>query len=122
MLEPWLDEATRQRALPPPWNPGCRTQRMADGDFSIDGLTDGEVLRHAAYTHTPMPAVRVRVHGAQDAQGNQRAINWLVDGRLVARSEGGAGQLLRFDVPGRHQITALDDFGRYDKVSISVRE
>ena len=122
VLEPWLDEATRQRALPPPWSPGCRTQRMADGDFSIDGLTDGEVLRHAAHTHTPMPAVRVRVHGAQDAQGNQRAINWLVDGRLVARSENGAGQLLRFDAPGRHQITALDDFGRYDRVNISVRE
>ena len=31
LLEPWLDAATRAKALPPPWAPGCSAAQAPDG-------------------------------------------------------------------------------------------
>ena len=46
---------------------------------------------------------------------------WMVIGRLVARTSPGRGYAHRFTEPGRYEITAFDDAGLYDRISLSVR-
>ena len=41
-LEPWLDAATRARALPPAWAPDCDGARAPEGGLRIVGVCDGE--------------------------------------------------------------------------------
>lgn len=119
-LEPWLDAATRQKALPPAWSPACGERQSAEAGLAIVGVSDGEVLRRAGAAAdrpgaTP-PTIRL------DVRGHRGEINWLVDGRLVGRARAGEGLVHRFETAGRHSITALDDQGRYDRVTVSVQE
>jgi penicillin-binding protein 1C len=56
-----------------------------------------------------------------EARGVQGEINWMVNGRFVARAPAAAGHLLRLVEAGRYDITAFDDRGHYDRISLSVR-
>jgi penicillin-binding protein 1C len=61
------------------------------------------------------PVVKLEVRGMQGE------VNWLVNGRFVARASAVSGYPIRFEAPGRYDITAFDDDGKYDRVSVSVR-
>ena len=113
VLEPWLDPGLRVRALPPAWSPDCRASVRAEETVKIVGVSDGEVVQRAAGAERP----RVRL----EARGAQGAVNWMVNGQLVARAPAAAGHLLRFPEPGRYDITAFDDQGQFDRISVSVR-
>lgn len=112
-LEPWLDTATRERALPPAWSADCRHARAPEAGLRIVGISDGETIRRAA--GGPPPELRL------EARGGREDLIWLLDGRPIGRTEAGRALLKRFDEPGRHQLTVLDDSGRHDRVEISVR-
>ncbi|MPZ43000.1 MAG: penicillin-binding protein 1C [Betaproteobacteria bacterium] len=111
LLEPWLDPALRRGALPPPWHPECRRQTHAATALAIVGAADGEVLHRAGAA----PLVRLELLGPRDP------VNWMVNGTLVARTSPGQGYAHRFTEPGRYEITAFDDSGMYDRISLSVR-
>ncbi len=113
-LEPWLDPATRQRALPPPWSADCRRHQSADSGLKIVGITPGETLRRSN-AGTP-PRLRLEARG-----GERETLFWLVDGKQIGRSEAGKSLLHAFTAPGRHRITVLDESGRYNSVEISVQ-
>ena len=112
-LEPWLDAGVTQRALPPPWSPGCAASHRPAAGMKIAGLSDGEVLRRANGEDAP----RVRL----EIRGHQGEVNWMVNGRMVGRNSASAGQVVGFAEAGRYDITAFDDQGRYDRISVSVR-
>jgi penicillin-binding protein 1C len=113
VLEPWLDPGLRARVLPPAWSPACRGPTLAGERIRIFGVSDGEIVRRAAGAAKPLVRLEARgVHGD---------INWMVNGRLVARAPAAAGHLQGFAEPGRYDITAFDDQGQFDRVSISVR-
>jgi penicillin-binding protein 1C len=44
----------------------------------------------------------------------------MVNGRLVAHTSAGRASH-RFSEPGRYEVTAFDNAGRYDRISVSVR-
>jgi penicillin-binding protein 1C len=111
LLEPWLGPALRRSALPPPWHPGCRQRIHAGTAIEIIGADDGEVLHRAGAA----PLVRLELLGPRDP------VNWMVNGTLVARTSPGQGYAHRFTEPGRYEITAFDDSGLYDRISLSVR-
>ena len=113
VLEPWLDPGLRGRALPPAWAPGCQGAVLAAERVRIFGVNDGEIVRRAAGAAQPM----VRL----EARGTQGEINWMVNGRLVARAPAAAGYLLSFAEPGHYDITAFDDLGQFDRIGVSVR-
>jgi penicillin-binding protein 1C len=114
ILEPWLDAELRRRALPPPWDAACRNIHQAAGDsLTITGLNDGAVIRQAPGAASP----RARV----EARGSDTEVNWIVNGRLVARQSAGRPQILDFPEPGSYDITAFDDHGRYGRIRVSVR-
>ena len=112
LLEPWLNGDAR-RQLPPPWAPECSAVARPEEGLKIVGLTDGAILRQAKDGAAPL--VRLEVRGVSGD------INWLIDGRLVAHAAASHGYVHQFDKAGRHDITALDERGGYDRISVSVR-
>ena len=59
--------------------------------------------------------------GFNAVRGQGGEVVWLVNGRPSTRRAASAGFDQRFVQPGRYDITVLDDFGHYDRVSLSVR-
>ncbi|HEX5392642.1 MAG TPA: penicillin-binding protein 1C [Rhodocyclaceae bacterium] len=112
-LEPWLDAATRTRALPPEWAPGCTKAQAPEAGLKIVGIANGETVRRAG--GGPVPSLRL------EARGSQQELIWLVDGRQVGRAQAGKALNYAFAEAGRHTITVMDETGRYDRVEISVR-
>lgn len=115
LLEPWLDAHTRQRALPPAWSPACGRSLAPEAGLRISGLVNGEVVRRAGATQGPGPELMLQAHGG----AGERL--WLVNGQLVARSQGHQPVRHRFAEPGPYRITVMDLAGRYDRVDIRVQ-
>ncbi|OGB25469.1 MAG: penicillin-binding protein 1C [Burkholderiales bacterium RIFCSPLOWO2_02_FULL_57_36] len=113
-LEPWLDAGLRQRVLPPPWAFECNAIRHSDHAIKIVGLSDGEVLRHAHGKEFPKARLEIR--------GSRGQINWMVNGRLLAKKIGTAEQIVEFPAAGRYDITAFDEHGRHDRISVSLQQ
>lgn len=112
-LEPWLNSATRQRALPPAWSPTCGHDRSSSNQLKIFGLTPGEIL-HRSSAGSP-PRLRLEARGGQGEQF------WLVNGTQIGHSAAGKSFLHTFSSPGRYRVTVLDESGHYDSVDISVQ-
>lgn len=113
VLEPWLDAAARRRSLPPRWASSCKSYEAASGGIAITGLNDGAVLRRPPGREAPKARLEIR--------GSDAEVNWMVNGRLVARSNPATAQVLDFPEPGRYDITAFDDRGHYGRISVSVQ-
>lgn len=111
LLEPWLDPNLRRATQPPAWSPACRGHDQAPAAIKIVGLSNGSVLQQANGEKSPVVRLELR--------GEPGPVHWIVNGRVVAHGSG--SQALRFDEPGRYDITALDQQGRFDRLSISVR-
>ncbi len=111
-LEPWLDAGLRERVLPPRWAPECATAHAPESGVKIVGLNDGEILRRAHGKDVPVARLAVR--------GSAGMVYWMINGRTLATQNAGASQVVRFAHAGRYDITAFDDFGRYDRISVSV--
>jgi penicillin-binding protein 1C len=56
-----------------------------------------------------------------EIRGSAEEVNWMMNGRLVARQSASLPQLLSFPEAGRYDITAFDDHGRYGRISVSVQ-
>lgn len=112
-LEPWLDAATRARALPPDWAPDCVGARAPEGGLRIVGISNGATIRRAG--NGPAPELRL------EARGGQEELIWFLNGRQIGRVAAGRALQQRFSDAGRYQITVMDDAGRYDRVEVSVR-
>ena len=113
LLEPWLAPELRQRASPPPWRETCPPTGEPAHTLGIVGLADGAVLTRAAHGATPLVALRAR--------GGKRAVFWLVDGKLMARTAPGETYNHRFAEPGPHALTAVDEDGAYARIHVTVR-
>ncbi|MGH8636001.1 MAG: hypothetical protein ACREUZ_02590, partial [Burkholderiales bacterium] len=66
----------------------------------------------------PVPAHAPR---AARALPRSRHHTRMVNGTFVARTSPRQGYAHRFTEPGRYEITAFDDSGLYDRISLSVR-
>lgn len=112
VLEPWLNTGLRQKALPPPWSAECGHEQRVESTLKIAGANDGELLHRAAGS-APLLRLELRGHYA-DA-------HWMVNGQLVAHTSAGQSYAHSFSTPGRYEVTAFDNAGRYDRISVSVR-
>jgi penicillin-binding protein 1C len=114
VLEPWLDAGLHRKSLPPAWSADCRAGDDDPGDaITITGLSDGAVLRRPPGKEAPRARLAIR--------GSDAEVNWMVNGRLVARGNAAAPQMLDFPEPGRYNITAFDNHGHYSRISVSVQ-
>jgi len=114
LLTPWLPQANREASRLPPLAADCRDDgRDVSALLHVDGLNDGARLARA-------PNARHGVRLQLRALGSVHAIDWLLDGRWIARTQG--SQLLQqeFDDVGDHTLTALASDGGWAQVRFSV--
>lgn len=119
VLEPWLDEDLRRRAIPPAWVASCAGQARPESGLKIVGASDGEILRRPVGGNAPL--LRLEVRGQAGGPGPGGEVVWLVNGRPSARLAADKGFEQRLAEPGHYDITVLDDTGSYDRISLSVR-
>lgn len=112
-LEPWLGADLRRKALPPAWDAGCRQQAEPESGLRISGVTDGEVIRRLRADQEPVIRLEVR--------GQRGQVYWLLNGRLLAHRPASLPFIHRLSETGRVDITVMDEHGRFDRASISVR-
>jgi penicillin-binding protein 1C len=61
------------------------------------------------------PVVRLEV------RGQRGEVYWLINGQLAAHRPGSQPLIQRLPEAGRADITVMDEQGRFDRVSVSVR-
>ncbi|WP_434030942.1 penicillin-binding protein 1C [[Pseudomonas] boreopolis] len=114
LLSPWLGEGDRRAAQLPPLAPDCAPDgRDAGGLLRIDGITDRATLARAPGSTHP---VRLQVR----ALGSEARIDWLLDGRWIARTEGARVFQRDFGEAGEHVLTALGEDGAWGSVRFRV--
>jgi len=116
---PWLSTRMRALASLPSLSKGCAPDAMRPEALVIEGVLDGATLkppsnRDAANTNNRPVPVGVR------AIGSDSAVSWLLDGALLARTQG--GETLKMDLPavGKHRLVAMDAQGRFAAIGFTV--
>ncbi|MCW4454942.1 penicillin-binding protein 1C [Flavobacterium sp. MXW15] len=113
-VSPWLPAAQRQASRLPPLAPGCPGDgRDSGGALHIEGLNDRAVLARA-------PGSRHGVRLQVRALGSDEPVDWLLDGRWIARTQGARPFLRDYDEPGEHTLTALAGDGAWTQVRFRV--
>ncbi len=113
LVIPWLTAGERRQATLPPLAPDCTDSAEPVQVLQIVGLVDGAVLRSPS-NRQRAPEVTLRALGTGDA------VQWLLDGRLVAHSQGAGTVQLRFDQAGPQRLVAIDAQGRYASIDLRV--
>jgi penicillin-binding protein 1C len=111
-LQPWLESGLLAAYAPPPWDPACRAADARSG-LRIEGVDTGAQL-------LPVPGGRDITVGVR-ALGSSGTVWWLLDGQPQQQSPGTAGVTFKLRENGKHAVTAMDEAGRYDSVSFTVR-
>ena len=112
---PWLSTRMRALATLPNLSKGCAPDAMRPEALVIEGVLDGAILKPPSNRD----AAKVVPVGVR-AIGSDSAVSWLLDGALLARTQG--GQSLKMDLPavGKHRLVAMDAEGRFAAIGFSV--
>lgn len=114
MASPWLTVAQRQAQSLPPLASDCADDgRQSDGVLHIEGLNDLATLaRPPGAQHGPRLQLR--------ALGSEATIEWLLDGRWIAQTQGARTFTRDFNDAGEHTLTALAADGAWTRVRFRV--
>lgn len=116
LLSPWLTADERRASTLPPLSPDC----VADGREAVRPLRIAGIVERSILAPPPgsAPALRLRVH----ALGASGRVQWLLDGRWIAQTEGAQGFEHDYAAagPGAHVLTALADSGAWARVHFGV--
>ncbi len=114
LATPWLDAAERVRSAVPPLAPQCVPDGLnAAAPLRIAGLAPGALLRQAPNSREPL---RVTLQ----ALGAAGTVQWLLNSRLAAASEGDAPVQLALPQTGDYTVTALAPSGAWTSVAFRV--
>ncbi len=116
LASPWLSAENRRASRLPPLSPDCRSDgREAIQGLRIDGLNDGATLARA-------PGSTQGIRLSLRALGTSDDVQWLLDGRWIGETHGGAALMRAFDGEGEHTLTALADSGDWASVRFRILE
>ena len=114
LLSPWLPQAQRQASQLPALSPDCSDDgRESGGTLHIEGLNDRATLARAPNAEH---GVRLQLR----ALGNETTVDWLLDDRWIARTEGARLFQRDFDEVGKHTLTALAADGAWTQVRFRI--
>ncbi|SDR15444.1 penicillin-binding protein 1C [Pseudoxanthomonas sp. CF385] len=114
LASPWLPAQTRAASRLPPLSPDCQPDgRDATEELRIEGLSDRATLARAPGSPH---GVRLQLR----ALGTESRIQWLLDGRWIAETQGAQAFQRDFGEPGEHQLTALAGSGAWTRVRFEV--
>lgn len=114
LLSPWLGAADRSAARLPALAADCvddGRERLAQ--LHIEGVQAGARLARA-------PGSERGVRLSLRTLGAQGRVQWLLDGRWLAQTDGQRPFVHEFSEPGRYTLTALADSGAWDRVEFQV--
>ena len=114
LLSPWLPAADRAASRLPPLAADC----VDDGRGALDGLRIEGVQDGARLARAPGSGRGVRL--SLRALGAQGQVQWLLDGRWLAETDGARPFVHQFDEPGGYTLTALADSGAWARVQFRV--
>lgn len=110
----WLSPDDERAAAVPPLKPGCAADSLdSSSALRIAGLGDHSTLRKPPNSQEPL---RITLQ----ALGSAGQVQWLLDGRLQASSEGSETVRISLPVAGAHQVTALSRQGPFARLSLTV--
>lgn len=114
LASPWLPAQVHKESKLPPLSPDCVPDgRDAGEELHIEGINERATLARApGSTHGARLAVR--------ALGTQARVQWLLDGRWVAETNGTQAFTRDYDEVGEHTLTALADSGAWKQVRFAV--
>lgn len=116
LASPWLSMETRRVSTLPLLADDCMADgRDASEELRIDGLNDGATLVRAPGSEH---AVRLSLR----ALGTDKHVQWLLDGRWIAETQGRQSLVRDFGEPGTHQLTVLGDSGAWTRIRFRVLE
>ncbi len=116
LASPWLTARERQDSRLPALAPDCVADgREAAQELRIDGLNDRATLARAP--GSPHGA-RLRIR----ALGSEGRVQWLLDGRWIAQTEGAQGFVGDYTEAGEHTLTALAETGAWSRIGFRVIE
>ena len=112
---PWLSTRLRALASLPALDKACAPDAMRPEALVIEGVLDGATLKPPS-NRDASSAVPVGVR----AIGSDSTISWLLDGALLALTQG--GETLKMDLPavGKHRLVAIDAQGRFAAIGFAV--
>ena len=115
---PWLSTRLRALASLPKLSAGCAPDAMRPEALVIEGVLDGATLKPPSNRNVQAGSRAVPV-GVR-AIGSDSVISWLLDGALLARTQG--AETLKMDLPsvGKHRLVAIDTEGRFAAIGFAV--
>jgi len=114
LAAPWLTAAQRRAQQLPALAPDCPPDGLENtGVLHIEGLADRATLIRPPGSERP-PRLQLR------ALGSPAHIDWLLDGRRIAQTEGSRTFTREFAEPGEHTLTALATDGAWASVRFRV--
>lgn len=115
-LGPWLSSAERAASALPALAADCRDDGLRQAALlQVEGLVEGAAIA-AAPGALRRPSLRLRALGAAGS------VDWLHDGRWVARTHDSAGFDFDPGAAGAHTLTALGSDGNWQRVAYRVLE
>ncbi len=116
LATPWLRSEDIAAATLPALKPGCAADSLdSSTPIHIAGITDGSTLRRPPNSDNPL---RITLQ----ALGTTAQVQWLLDGRLQASSEGSEAVSIALPIAGKHQVTALSRQGPFARLTVNVEE
>ncbi|MDR2871192.1 MAG: penicillin-binding protein 1C [Xanthomonadaceae bacterium] len=114
LLSPWLPLATRKASTLPALAPDCAPDgREVVETLHIEGIQDRTTLAAAPGNEH---SLRLQIR----ALGTSRRVQWLLNGRWIAETQGNRFFVHDFAVAGDHTLTALADSGAWTQVAFRV--
>lgn len=113
LATPWLEPRERRLAARPRLAPDCRDAPEPVAALRIAGLVDGSVLRRTP-SSPRAPRVTLRALGTPDE------VRWLLDGRLLGRTQADSPLQADLSARGPQRLLALDRSGRYAALNLTV--
>lgn len=114
LVYPWLSSDHRRRSSLPPLASRCADDGLdRNQDLRIDGIADHATVARAPNSDKPA-SVRLRALGASGE------VQWLVNGRLEASTQGAQFFEHAFVEAGEETITAMTEDGSWARVHVRV--
>jgi penicillin-binding protein 1C len=116
-LAAWLPADLAEKSRVTDWRDDCGQRQTSTIPMAIRGIEHGSLITATAQAKSATHAVKLNL----STIGTSGNVYWLHNGLLLANQPNNKNIQLTLAQNGRHDLTAIDDTGRYARVSVSAK-